>query len=130
MRVVSDCVAQIPLLIEALIGKDDPALQAAIEQIDALETKADEKKNDFRFHLPSTLFIPVSRRDLLRLISEQDTVADTAEKLAKLFNERKMNVPQGLTDLRKQLTSLSVDAFHQATKVIDQLDELLGVCRS
>ena len=127
MHVVSDCVAQVPLLIEALIDRDDQALRATIEQIDLLETKADEKKNDFRFHLPSTLFMPVSRRDLLRLISEQDTVADTAEKVAKLFNEREMIVPEGLTDPLRQLTSLSVDAFNQATKVIDQLDELLEV---
>ncbi|MFT4640301.1 MAG: putative phosphate transport protein (TIGR00153 family) [Verrucomicrobiales bacterium] len=127
MQVVSECVAQIPLLIEALIAGDKTGLETAIQEIDVLETKADEKKNDFRFHLPSTLFMPVSRRDLLRLISEQDNVADTAEMIAKLFNEREMIVPAALVDQLRELTSVSVEALGQASKVINQLDELLEV---
>ena len=44
-----------------------------------LRAEADEAKNEVRDNFPAQLFLPVDRRDVLRLVSEIDAIADCAE---------------------------------------------------
>ena len=66
---------------------------AAKERIFEKEAEADRIKNDLRGALPKSLFMPVDRRDLLEVLQMQDSIADTAQDIAGLLIERRMEIP-------------------------------------
>ncbi len=127
MRIVCQCVHEIPLLFEALIEGDQAKVQAINEIISERESAADEIKNQLRGHLPNSLFLPVNRTDILQLLKTQDAIADTAEDIAGLLVARKMDVPEFLRETLMALANRSVDACNQSAKIIEELDELLAV---
>jgi hypothetical protein len=125
MRVVIDCVDQVPGLFDALCDGDQERLEAAQRLIFAHENRADEIKNELRQHLPKSLFLPVDRRDVLEVLDMQDSIADTAQDIAGLLVERPMQVIAPMQEPLKQLVSRCVETVHQSHRVIEELDELL-----
>lgn len=125
MRVVLECVRCIPGLFEALIDGDQVALKTAKEAIFKWENEADQVKNDLRAHLPKSLFMPVDRRDILEILQEQDSIADTAQDIAGLLMERPMDVPEPLREPVRTLVKRCVDTCEHAASIIEELDELL-----
>jgi predicted phosphate transport protein (TIGR00153 family) len=125
MRTVKKCIAQLPKLFEALCDDDRKRLEAVKDKIFDLENDADIIKNELRAHLPKSLFMPVDRRDLLEVLDLQDSIADTAQDIAGLLVERKMEVAKGMREPLLNLVQRSVDACDQATRIIERLDELV-----
>jgi len=125
MRVVLECVRCIPGLFDALIAGDDAAVKSAKEAIFRWENEADDVKNDLRAHLPKSLFMPVDRRDILEILQEQDSIADTAQDIAGLLMERPMDVPEALREPVCTLVGRCVDTCEHAARIIEELDELL-----
>jgi len=125
MRVVLECVRCIPGLFDALIAGDDAAVKSAKEAIFKWENEADDVKNDLRAHLPKSLFMPVDRRDILAILQEQDSIADTAQDIAGLLMERPMDVPEPLREPVRTLVARCVDTCEHAARIIEELDELL-----
>jgi predicted phosphate transport protein (TIGR00153 family) len=125
MRLVADCVAEVPPLFQALIEGNAAKLEAQKNKIFELEHAADGLKNDLRDHLPRSLLMPVDRRDLLEVLGMQDSIADTAQDIAGLLVERKMEVPPGMAEPLMKLVNRCVDTCEQAHKVIEELDELV-----
>lgn len=126
MRIVDECVAEVPGLFQALVD-DDAALISQKDKIFEKEEAADELKNTLRHHLPKSIFMPVDRRDLLELLDMQDSIADTAQDIAGLLVERKMEVPEGMAKPLLELVNRCRDASSQALKIIEELDELVSV---
>jgi hypothetical protein len=127
MRVVAKCMDEFMPLFEALFEKDQNRVKEIAEKIDKIESEADEIKNGLRLNLPKTLFLPVARRDLLVLISEQDSIADSVENIAGILIVREMKVPEAMRALLMELIQATIDTFNQALKVIEELDALLEV---
>jgi len=125
MRVVMECVAEVPALFQALVDGDQAKLEAQKTKIFEKEQAADEIKNQLRGHLPKSLLMPVDRRDLLDVLAMQDSIADTAQDIAGLLIERKMEVPQGMAEPLIALVARCVDTCNQAGKIIEELDELV-----
>lgn len=127
MRVVLECVHEIPPLFEALAKEDDDAVRSAKDKIFEREAEADRIKNQLRNNLPKSLFMPVDRRDLLDVLQMQDSIADTAQDIAGLLVERPMGFPEFLQDPMRVLTGRCVDACEMSAKIIEELDELLAM---
>ena len=127
MRVVVDCVSEVPPLFEALVAGDQAKVEAQKELIFAKENAADEIKNQLRGHLPKSILMPVDRRDLLDVLAMQDSIADTAQDIAGLLVERKMEVPAGTGEALVALVNRCVDTCNQAGKIIAELEELVEV---
>lgn len=125
MRVVMDCVREVPPLFDALINGDKKGFDLAKEKIFEHEAAADKIKNELRAGLPKSLFMPVDRRDLLEILQLQDSIADTAQDIAGLLVERPMEVPDTLKDPLVKLVRRCVDVCEQSSKIIEELDELL-----
>ncbi|MES9966158.1 MAG: TIGR00153 family protein [Sedimenticola sp.] len=125
MRIVNECVLEVPALFDALVKGDNGALSAQKDKIFAKEGEADILKNDLRAHLPKSLFMPVDRRDLLELLELQDTIANTAQDIAGLMLERDMSVPSGMEDDVVAFVQRCVDTCNQAANVMEELDELI-----
>lgn len=125
MRIVTECVAHVPALFDALIDGNQEEVVKVKDLIFAKEQEADDLENELRSKLPKSLFMPVDRRDLLELLDMQDYIADTAQDIAGLMVERDMTVPEGMSDQLRVLVARCVDTCNIATGIIEQLDELL-----
>lgn len=126
MRVVTRCAGEIPGLFEALCDRDFDQVEAIKITIFALENEADAVKNEMRAHLPKSLLMPVDRRDLLEVLDLQDSIADTAQDIARLLSERRMEVHPAMCESLFALTRRSVDACEHSQQIIEQLDELVA----
>ncbi len=114
----------IPFFTAALANDWDQA--AGVQQrIVDLEHDADRIKRDVRLHLPNSLFLPVSRSDLLELLGIQDKIANETKDIAGLMLGRKMQVPASMAAAMEQYLACSVATSAQALTAINELDELL-----
>ena len=125
MRIVAECIAHVPALFEALIAGDQAEVVKLKDLIFAKEQEADDLEHELRASLPKSLFLPVDRRDLLDLLNMQDCMANTAQDIAGLMIERDMTVPEGMAEPLRELVQRCVDACDLATKIIEEMDELI-----
>lgn len=127
MRVVLECVQEIPALFETLANGDQQGVEKIKDTIFEHEARADRIKNELRNHLPKSLFMPVDRRDLLEVLQMQDSIADTAQDIAGLLVERPMELPDFLQDPMIALTKRCVDVCQMSANIIEELDELVAM---
>ena len=80
MAKVYACVQQLKPLFDAVIINDQSTVAEARKKIAKLENEADELKWELRHHLPTGLFMPVDRRDLLDVLMMQDKIARSEER--------------------------------------------------
>jgi predicted phosphate transport protein (TIGR00153 family) len=119
------CAKQLLPFFEAAFAEDWEKAEALRGQIIAYEKEADNIKKNIRQHLPSGLFLPVARSDLLELLTWQDSLADKAKDIAGLIIGRKMTLPSHLQTLFMPFLQRCIDASKKACKAINELDALL-----
>jgi predicted phosphate transport protein (TIGR00153 family) len=95
------------------------------EEIIALERAADQIKRDLRLNLPKSLFLPVSRGDILVMLTTQDMIANKAKDVAGLVFGRHMQVPEPIAPAFMHFLECCLAACQQAQCAINELDELL-----
>ena len=122
---VYECAKQLRPFFEAVLTKDWVQANFLRNKINELEKDADGIKRDLRLHLPAGLFLPVSRTDLLELLSAQDRIANKAQDIAELMTSRQMIIPESLYSLLMPFLDCCLDATDQACSAINELDELL-----
>ncbi|MFY7698551.1 MAG: TIGR00153 family protein [Legionella sp.] len=125
MRKTYLCAKKLYPFFEAVLALDWETADAIKDKIISIEKEADRIKRDLRLHLPTGLFLPVSRTDLLELLSAQDRIANKAEDIARLITSRKMIIPASLSTMIMPFLHRCLDAAKQACKAINELDELL-----
>ena len=125
MRIVTECVSEVPALFQALVDGDQAKLEAQKTAIFEKEHAADALKNELRGRLPKSMLLAVDRRDLLDVLGMQDSIADTAQDIAGLLVERQMEVPDGMAEPLLALVNRCLDTCNQAGKIIEELDELV-----
>ncbi len=127
MRTVFSCVLLLEPLFAALHAKDYEEVSKVAEQIAELETAADKQKSTFRLNMPKTLLLPVDRRDLLKLLHDQDSLADSTEEISQVLISRDMEVPRAIRDLLNILLTSTLGICTEAKLIIEELDELVEV---
>jgi len=127
MRVTFSCICCLPPLLDALYRKDYQQLAEFGDEIIKFESEADHIKQEFRLNMPSTLLLPVDRKDILSLISDQDHLADLVEEIAKILRYRDMEVPDPIKDILDELLEGTMEISVAAKDMIERLDELLQV---
>lgn len=125
MRIIERCVQELPPLFEALRRDDMDEVRTRKDEVFRLEHEADELKNTIRSRLPSTFLMPVGRRDLLDLLSTQDSIAGAAQDVASVLAMGKLRVPEALDDTIMPFVNRVVDAVTKCRSAVDSLDELL-----
>ena len=125
MAKVHACVTQLEPLFQAVVANDQAGVADARKKIADLENEADDLKWQLRHHLPTGLFMPVDRRDLLEVLMMQDKIANQAKDIAGLVLGRHMTLPAKMHELFLEYGNRSIAASAQALKVIQELDELV-----
>lgn len=123
-KVVS-CVEQLPPYFEAVYANNWEQAAKVQKTLSNIEHDADNIKNKLRMHLPSSLFMPVDRRDVLEVLDLQDNIANKAKDISGLILGRKMSIPETLHDNYMKLLLRCIDATRQAKVAINELDELV-----
>jgi len=125
MKIVDECVRLLSPFFEAVLNHDHKQAMVVYKDIRKLENKADTLKKKLRLQMPKGLFMPVARRDLLELLLVQDQAANQAKDISGLIAGRKMVFPEPLAMLLPDYVERCEDAVRQASKVINELDELV-----
>lgn len=122
---VMDTVKHLRPLFEALNEGDDAKFKELCAFIDEAEHQADIVKNNFRGETPKWLFLPVNRRDLLELLSTQDSVADKVQDVAAILVMRPLEILPEMEDGLFELIDRVIDTCNKSSEIINRLDELL-----
>jgi predicted phosphate transport protein (TIGR00153 family) len=125
MERVVECVSQLTPFLEAVLDGDTERRHAIAEDIVRLEHKADELKKELRLHLPTSLFMPIDRRDMLEVLAMQDEVAGVTRDLTGMMDARSMTIPESMSAGFLELARTCVQAVEQAHTAISELDELI-----
>lgn len=122
---VVECVKELIPFVEAVLTGDQQKRDLHHQNIIDLEHKADDLKKELRLHLPSSLFMPIDRRDVLEVLTMQDLVAGAARDIAGLIVGRNMVLPEIIATNYLDLVTTCVESCEQAYLAINDLDELI-----
>ena len=125
MEIVAQCVHCLFDLFEALEAKDYEEIEKLSEKISNLEHDADLIKNDIRNHLPKSLFLPIDRENLLKILSIQDSIADKAEDVAVLITLKPLELLPIFKDEFKLFLHKNIKTFDEAMLIVKELHELV-----
>jgi predicted phosphate transport protein (TIGR00153 family) len=125
MALVDECVSKLVDLFEFMSKGDTKSVEGVYHQIAELEQKADDKKHFLREHLPTGLFMPIERHDLLDALRVQDLLANRARDIAGIVVGRKLQLPEKASQRAIELVKATVATCHQALKVVNEFDELI-----
>lgn len=122
---VVTCVELLPDYFEAVFDRDWERAVKIQAEIVSNEELCDTIKNELRLHLPSSLFMPIDRRDVLEVLDLQDAIANISKDIAGLVLGRKLAIPQELRQQYQGFLDRCIDAARQAQVAINELDELV-----
>ncbi|MCH4562048.1 TIGR00153 family protein [Halomonas sp. EGI 63088] len=121
----NECADQLLPFFEAALVGDWEVAEAHRETVTRLEHEADELKTELRLNLPNTMFLPVSRTDILDLISVQDKIANKVRDITGIMLGRRMQVPEPLAQPMRDYMQTSVACVAQARHALEELKDLL-----
>jgi len=125
MREILACTELLIPFFDAVLQSNWEQAKILKLQITTLEEKADELKKNIRLSLPNSLFLPVSRSDLLGLLTAQDKIASKAKHIAQMIISRNMSFPGQVQQDIAVMINKGVQATGIAYKAISELDELV-----
>jgi predicted phosphate transport protein (TIGR00153 family) len=119
------CVEQLIPYFESVIDNNWEQAASTQAELVKLEHEADEIKNELRLNLPTSLFMPIDRRDVLEVLDLQDHIANKAKDISGLTLGRKMSLPAAISGGYMEFLKRCIDATRQAQVAINELDELV-----
>ncbi len=125
MQKVVSCVSELVPFTRAVLAGDKQSRVRHHQNIVEMEKEADTLKKELRLHLPSSLFMPIDRRDVLEVLTMQDLVAGGARDVAGLIIGRNMQIPESMASGYMALIQRCIDACKQAHAAIRELDDLI-----
>ena len=125
MEKVSRCVEVLVELLQAFQDGDYETAEALAPKVSKLEHEADLTKNDIRNHLPTSLFLPVDRGNILEVLAIQDSIADKAEDIGIVLTFKKVPMLDELREDFSEFLQKNIQTFEGAKRIIEELNELL-----
>lgn len=125
MAAVRKCADKVPPLIDALLQGDQAGVERLAKETSILEGVADDVKNSVRGDMPLRIMLPVDRRDVLRMVSEVDAIADCAEDVGVLLTLRPLDVPVGMRGCLREYVDGVMETVRAAEVLVGSLDLLV-----
>ena len=125
MEKAAECASELKGFFEVVFQGDWDKALLVNDKICRLEEEADIEKRELRIHLPRSLFLPVSRSDLLELIRVQDKIPNRIKDVAGIVTGRRMQIPESLQHKILTYVSTSVAAVYSTRSLLEEFDELL-----
>ena len=96
MQIIDACMSTCFTLFEAAERQDIEAMQRHHAHICHKEREADDIKRALREQLHRDLLLPVSRHEILKMMTLQDDLANLTKDISGLMVERHLSVPEVL----------------------------------
>ena len=125
MKLVVSCASQLEPFFDAVITNKWAKASKVFDEIVESENKADDLKKVFRLNMPKSLFMPVSRGDLLNILAQQDEIANMSKDVCGIVLGREMDIPTALQADMIAFVKSAIETCEKAHKAINELDELL-----
>lgn len=125
IQIVVKCSKQLVPFFEACTENNWSDAAKIRRKLSKLEQDADSLKRQLRLELPSGLFMPVDRADLLELLTQQDKIANKAKDIAGRVLGRKLDIPASLQTEFSAYLQRCIEATEKAAEAINELDDLL-----
>lgn len=125
MEKAAACASELKGFFEVVFHEDWDKALLVNDKICRLEEEADIEKRELRIHLPRSLFLPVSRSDLLELIRVQDKIPNRIKDVAGIVTGRRMQIPESLQHKILTYVTTSVAAVYSTRSLLEEFDELL-----
>lgn len=125
MAVCEECAQSLKPYFEAALAGDWSKAEEHYEQTAAKEREADDLKRQIRMNLSRSLFLPVSRNNLLEVLQIQDGIANHAKDIAGLVLGRQMSFPGSLHEQFMNFLCISINAVRLAREAMDELNDLI-----
>lgn len=122
---VLECIDLINPVIDAWLDEQWNEIETLSGRMSKKENEADETKKNIRESLPKSLFYPVPRGDLMRILKNQDDIADTAEDLCVVLTLRNTGIPEALKEDFKKFVNKNLDACRIVLEATEELDLLM-----
>ena len=124
MKVGDESVSRLSDFLIAATEKDWTAAQEYRNAIIDLENQADDIKNNIRNNLPKSLFMSVSRQDLLDLVMTMDGIPNAAKDISGIMIGRKMEIPSQINEQFIDCSKAAIKAANQACEAVRKVDEM------
>ncbi len=124
MDKVSACVEKGKETLNKFYKEDFDSLEEQLTQVSHLEHEADIAKIEIRTSLPNSIFLPISRADLLEILSLQDNLADTVENMAVVISLKPLKIIQDFLPELQKFANKNFEAFDQVRLIIYELSQL------
>lgn len=125
MKTVTECVAFVRPMFEAVRDKNYDGLQDIARKVFKTEHEADIIKDEIRQTIPRRFFLPVYRGDLLGYLKLQDDMADSVEDIAVLLTIKNLTLPASLVEPTFEYVSKVEEVCLQTREIGDYLPTLV-----
>jgi predicted phosphate transport protein (TIGR00153 family) len=125
MEKVATCVHKLTDLFLSLEKDDLEAVHRLSKEISQLEHEADLIRDSIQTDLPTSLFMPIERRDLLEILKLQDQIADSVEDVAVIMSLKPLSLPIGIKTDFDLFLAKNIESFDTALLIVKELHELL-----
>jgi uncharacterized protein len=126
MHIVLNAAGCLQHFFAALLQENWLEVEQIRKQIEAYEQDADHCKRKLRITLHRDILSSLPRSDMLALISIQDSIANQSKHISGIVVGRKMLIPKQLQGLLTQYVETVIATCHQASAVLDELNQLVA----
>ncbi|MFN3383794.1 MAG: TIGR00153 family protein [Archaeoglobaceae archaeon] len=110
---------------EAYKRLDFVAVERLRDEIDELESKADEIKEEIRTRVTKSLMLPVDRHDLLEFLKVQDDIINNCEHVGHMLTFRKMKIKGSILAEFEVLLSKIMECANEYEAMIEHVQKLI-----
>ena len=126
METCADCVEKLAPYMNAVMTADWSEASSLYNEISELENKADDLKKQIRLGLPRSLFLPVSRTNLLDLVHTQDKIANSAQDVAGRIIGRQLEIPDQIKTEFLAYLDTSLETVRLARRTMSEVSDLIN----
>lgn len=109
-------------MVDLYLGGEFDAAATLSATVSMHEHEADDIKTHMRRTMPRLIFMPISRQDMLDLLTENERIADTAQDVAQILDLRQTRVPKSLHPLVRKY----VEHVVQSVKALEVMMQHFG----
>lgn len=125
MEKTQSCVQKTKDIFEAVFAGDKEKVLLLAREISKIEHECDLIKRELRSQVAKSIFLPIDRRDLLQVLSNMDSIANSAEDVGVLLTMRWMTMPESLRPSFELFLNRAIEVVMESATVIFALDRLL-----
>ncbi|NHW24167.1 MAG: TIGR00153 family protein [Archaeoglobales archaeon] len=110
---------------EAYENKDFNVVEKYRDEIDELESQADELKEEVRTHVTRSMILPIDRQDLLEFMRVQDEIINNCEHVGHMLTFRKVKLGVNIAGDFKILLAKIMECVNEYERMVEHINTLI-----